>query len=283
MISTGLISSGDRKVDIDEVSVNNLQKRLRFSEAFQGSESSFRKPLSQLNMENDDAPIFRYIYRNFRPRRHLEFGTWEGSGVVACLEECDATVWTLNLFEGEFKATQDFAYGHKLQNNEAVPSWSHKRVFTDPVEGTITYYQTDSFGFIGRQYREKNLGHRVCQIYCDSRDWDVSQYPKNFFDTILIDGGHTKEIVENDTRKALTVLRPGGLIIWHDYCPAEELNVEGSSTQGVTRAIDELQPLLRGALSDLFWINPSWMLVGKKRSGMLSESVRKIFSVMTTI
>jgi hypothetical protein len=68
----------------------------------------------------------------------------------------------------------------------------------------------------------------------------------------------------NDTAIGLRLLRPGGLILWHDYCPAEESNIEGFSTKGVIQAIDEQEKLLKKELSDLFWINPSWILVGKK-------------------
>jgi len=73
-----------------------------------------------------------------------------------------------------------------------------------------TSYVTDTLGFIGRLYLERELGHRVCQIYCDSRQWDTSAYPPEFFDTVLIDGGHQREIVISDTRKALPLLRSGG-------------------------------------------------------------------------
>ena len=33
----------------------------------------------------------------------------------------------------------------------------------------------------------------------------------------FIDGDHSSEYALNDTRKALSVLRPGGTILWHDY------------------------------------------------------------------
>lgn len=36
-------------------------------------------------------------------------------------------------------------------------------------------------------------------------------------DVVFIDGDHGKQAVEHDTRLARAALRPGGLIIWHDY------------------------------------------------------------------
>lgn len=35
-------------------------------------------------------------------------------------------------------------------------------------------------------------------------------------DAVFIDADHSRDGVENDTRLALSVLRPGGIIIWHD-------------------------------------------------------------------
>jgi predicted O-methyltransferase YrrM len=36
-------------------------------------------------------------------------------------------------------------------------------------------------------------------------------------DAIFIDGDHSRDGVENDTALALTCVRSGGIIIWHDY------------------------------------------------------------------
>jgi predicted O-methyltransferase YrrM len=36
-------------------------------------------------------------------------------------------------------------------------------------------------------------------------------------DAVFIDGDHSRSGVENDTRLALLRVRPGGIIIWHDY------------------------------------------------------------------
>ena len=87
-------------IDVSVVSVKDLHVKLGFSTPIDYPVSSLAKPLTKWNMEIDDAPIFRYLYRNIMPLRHLEFGTWQGTGVLYCLEECDATVWTINLFEG---------------------------------------------------------------------------------------------------------------------------------------------------------------------------------------
>jgi len=50
-------------------------------------------------------------------------------------------------------------------------------------------------------------------------------------DAVFIDGDHSAYAVTHDSNLARAVVRPGGIIIWHDYCnPAVE----------VTRALDKL-------------------------------------------
>lgn len=221
--------------------------------------------LDAWRMEEGDAPIFTYLYRQHQPRRHLEFGTWQGFGTCLCLEASPATVWTLNLPQGETKADGSWAYSERLAEGDRAPAWSEKQIFGSKETGPIVYHRTDADGFIGRLYRERGLGSRVCQIYADSREWDPSAYPTDFFDSALIDGGHDALTLINDTRKALAVLRPGGLILWHDFCPVPEIRTRFESVQGVTSGISSLLPELHTAMQDLFWIDPSWILVGIKK------------------
>jgi len=122
---------------------------------------------------------------------------------------------------------------------------------------------TDSFGYIGRLYLERGLGSRVCQIYSDSTKWDISNYPTGFFDTVLIDGGHQEDVVISDTRKAFELLKKGGLIMWHDFCPPIYDKFE--TTLGVMRAIHQQWEWINEQTLKLFWIYPSWILVGVKK------------------
>ena len=261
------------KIDVPSVSVEELHGRLRFSELLDYSELSLSKPLTEWKMEIDDAPIFRYLYRNFRPRRHLEFGTWQGTGVLYCLEECDATVWTINLLEGEKQQDGSRIYGEGFlykyydyipQWAKKMPLWMKKKIYGDDKNFGYSY-QTDSIGQIGRYYLEKGLGHRVCQIYCDSRQWEISHYPEGFFDSALIDGGHSEDVVKNDTHKAVKLLRSGGLIMWHDFCPDEEVFSGFETVKGVLNVIQTNWDWITTEVRDIFWVNPSWILVGIKK------------------
>ncbi len=244
------------------LSAEHLHKPFGFDEHPIIPHTNRTTPLGQWKMELNDAPIFRYLYRNFRPRRHLEFGTWQGAGVVYCLEECDATVWTVNLPFGEMQSDGSTIYSGKGESfgldTSLADAWA-RRLGLPPQDA----YRTDSFGFIGRFYLEKQLGNRVCQIYCDSTKWDISNYPEGFFDSVLIDGGHVPDVVLNDTKKALALLRPGGLIMWHDFCPP--VHDKFDVVQGVMKGLKQAAPLLEDSLENLFWIEPSWILCGVKK------------------
>ena len=257
--------------DVPVVSVANLHERLGFQHPLDYPAASLKKELYAWRMEDDDSPIFRFIYRNFRPHRHLEFGTWEGTGVVYVLEECAATVWTLNLLHGETLADGSWAYSSNVPAAEStkIPwlrrasNWMMRKTVARTATGASLYgYQTDSLGFIGRYYLERGLGHRVCQIYSDSREWDTSNYPEGFFDTCLIDGGHQEEVVANDTRKALSLVRRGGLIMWHDFCPVPDVLTRCAAPRGVVGFVKGQWEKLRSQTNDLFWVEPSHILIG---------------------
>ena len=258
--SLGLESPGELTVHeghIDIVDVAALHERMAFTPRLEYPDSSRQKDLRDWRMEEDDAPILRYLYRNFRPGRHLEFGTWAGTGACYCLEECDASVWTINLLEGELI--------------DGEPAYS--AAIDDPVEGAVPIdhvderpvYQTDAGLLVGRRYREAGFGHRVCQIYCDSRKWDTRAYPNDFFDSVLIDGGHARDVVLSDTLKALSVTRPGALLLWHDFCPDPAVSATFQSVTGVIAALSENWTQIAPSLRDVFWIQPSFLLVGIRK------------------
>ena len=217
-------------------------------------------PLTQWEMAADDV-ILRHLFRSFRPGRHLEFGTWLGDGVVRCVEECDATVWTINLLEGETLDNGRWTYGALAKDLPGAPvAWAETM-----VGGDGTWVRTDAHGLIGRKYLDAGWGRRVCQIYADSRSWDTRNYPPGFFDSAFIDGGHAADIVANDTKLAIELVRPGGLLMWHDFCPLPEVANACSSTRGVVGYISENREQLGRFFERLFWVQPSWLLIGIRR------------------
>jgi len=70
--------------------------------------------------------------------------------------------------------------------------------------------------FERRQYADHPAATRIRQVHGDSArlDWSALGGP---FDFALIDGDHSAAYVAGDTRHVLSVLAPGGTVLWHDY------------------------------------------------------------------
>ena len=243
--------------EIQAIPIEAIHKSLGLIQPLQLPERWKRQPLTGWDTAADDF-VMRYVFRHFRPLRHLEFGTWLGDGVLRCVEECDATVWTLNLLEGETKPDGQWAYGEmETEQFAQAGQWLQREKTHHAV-----WVRTDAYGLIGRKYLDAGMGNRVCQIYADSRKWDTRAYPDGFFDTAFIDGGHTTDVVESDTSHALRLVRRGGLIVWHDFCPLEEVVRANESMGDVVRYVMAHRDQLAEHFSKLFWVEPSWLLFG---------------------
>jgi predicted O-methyltransferase YrrM len=65
-------------------------------------------------------------------------------------------------------------------------------------------------------YTGTAVEHKVVQLYGDSKAFDDNPYEASC-DLIFVDGSHARSYVESDSAKALAMVKPGGLILWHDY------------------------------------------------------------------
>jgi hypothetical protein len=82
---------------------------------------------------------------------------------------------------------------------------------------------------------------KVDQLFGDSKALDVSEWLGKC-DLVFVDGSHAFSYVMSDSRKALSMVTPGGLVIWHDYQPLRR------AARDVCRALDQLAgelPLVR--------------------------------------
>jgi predicted O-methyltransferase YrrM len=85
-------------------------------------------------------------------------------------------------------------------------------------------------GRIGDEFRGRPEEARITQLHGDSTTFDFTPY-RGSIDLVLVDACHEYEYVRSDSRTALELVRPGGLVIWHDYM---------SGWPGVVRAVDDL-------------------------------------------
>jgi predicted O-methyltransferase YrrM len=122
-------------------------------------------------------------------RRVFEIGTYDGRTTLAMARNVGpgAHVYTLNLppdFEGAHVPADDAALAR------VVPS--------------------------GARFRGTPEAARITQLWGDSSAFDFSTF-RGTMDLVFIDGAHTAEFVEGDTRTARSLIRvEGGLVLWHD-------------------------------------------------------------------
>jgi len=57
---------------------------------------------------------------------------------------------------------------------------------------------------------------RIEQLYGDSKSFDETPYI-GWADLVFVDGSHAESYVLSDSAKALRMVKPGGLVLWHDY------------------------------------------------------------------
>jgi predicted O-methyltransferase YrrM len=144
--------------------------------------------------------------------RHIfEFGTCTGKTtyLVARNSPADATVTTLTLTP-ESLSQYVKESGDNARNIRAALRESHHTHFL---------------------YQGTDVEPKVVQLFGDSKAFDETPYIDSC-DLIFVDGSHAYSYVLSDSAKALRMVKPGGLILWHDYVGPEE--------EGVFRGLNEL-------------------------------------------
>ena len=74
----------------------------------------------------------------------------------------------------------------------------------------------DESRFSAFYYTGTPVASKITQLYGDSKAFDERPWEAQC-DLVFVDGSHARSYVESDSRKALRLARPGGLVLWHDY------------------------------------------------------------------
>ena len=75
----------------------------------------------------------------------------------------------------------------------------------------------DKKGFrIGQRFLNKEASNKIIQHLSDSARFDYSGFT-NKVDMFFVDGAHSYEYVEADTKNAFNTIKDNGIILWHDY------------------------------------------------------------------
>lgn len=102
-------------------------------------------------------------------------------------------------------------------------------VAVDPHDGRGTPTPKDTLGEMSDNLARYGVGDKVT-IHPETSDYIPDYEP---FDLAFIDGAHDPESVQRDIVNALALLKPDGLLAFHDYRPHV-------GDQGVKQAVDEL-------------------------------------------
>ncbi|MCP4922505.1 MAG: class I SAM-dependent methyltransferase [bacterium] len=151
-----------------------------------------------------------------RSKAIFEFGTCTGKTtyLLALNSSKDSEIHTITLHPEELKS-----YAGKEEDRER------------DNQIAIDESALDRFMYSGTPEEKK-----IIQLFGDSKMFDESDRLKKF-DLIFVDGSHAYSYVKSDTEKALKMLKPGGIILWHDYSGPRQ-------TPGVFKLLNDLKDKL---------------------------------------
>jgi predicted O-methyltransferase YrrM len=155
-----------------------------------------------------------------RARRLFEFGTCTGK---------TAYLWARNSPEDARVVTVTLAPEHR----DAY----RREAGDDETDVTFALRESNYTDFL---YSGTSVAAKVEQLFGDSKALDVSAWTGTC-DLVFVDGSHAYSYVVSDSDKALSLVAPGGLVLWHDYAGPRH-------APGVFRALNELAarlPLVR--------------------------------------
>jgi predicted O-methyltransferase YrrM len=91
---------------------------------------------------------------------------------------------------------------------------------------------------VGQRFLNTPHEKKITQVFGDSSTFDWATLPVPF-DIVFIDGCHSYPYVAKDTENARKHVRPGGLILWHDYGYVKDVSdvVDKTASEIKVRAI----------------------------------------------
>lgn len=130
-----------------------------------------------------------------RPRRVFEIGTYTGYSTLhlALNSPDDARIHSLDLPKTDSAATP--ALRTTIMDDAHIRGAARERDYL---------------------FSGSDAAARIELLFGDSAIFDFSPY-HDTIDLFFIDGAHSYDYVRSDTRAALTCVRSGGVIAWHDF------------------------------------------------------------------
>ena len=185
-------------------------------------------PIQKCQLE-DVHPCFAQDHLGPNPNSAVYFIGGEGveaslsdreTGVVAALAKFSKRVFEFGTCSGK----TSHIMGMNLPKEGRVytltihPSQLEKLSFENDDDRLHENIAKEEAKFDTFYYSDLSTSEKIEQIFSDSKQFDESKF-RDSFDLILIDGAHTRSYVMSDSKKAFSMLKKGGVILWHDYKP----------------------------------------------------------------
>src|ERR1700733_484438 len=162
------------------------------------------------NVSDFEIDVINRLVKYNDPKTIFEIGTFDGRTTLNMASHSgqDARVFTLDLPPSSIDET-------------ALTIDAGDRLFIDKPASGIRFVGTD-------------VAHKIKQLFGDSATFDFSSFAGKI-DFLFVDGSHSYEYVIKDSLTALNLIKPNGIILWHDYVP------EGPTPwPGLTRALHQM-------------------------------------------
>jgi len=140
------------------------------------------------------AAALSALIHKINAKRIFEFGTYNG---------VSTTQLALNLPQDGMGFALDLPEDHPAYSLN-IPKVAQQQIAAGKGKGVLIPH---------------DLGGKVTFLRSDSAKFDTSPV-RGFMDLTFVDGAHSYKYVKNDTVKGLEMLRPGGIIAWHDCTPS---------------------------------------------------------------
>jgi predicted O-methyltransferase YrrM len=167
-----------------------------------------------------DAEAWMLAVLAKRATRMFEFGTCTGK---------TAYLWARNSPPDAHVVTVTLAPDHLSDYRQEATD--------DAVDVRFALRESTHREFL---YSGTAVAPKIEQLFADSKALDVSPWAGRC-DLVFVDGSHAYSYVVSDSAKALELVAPGGVVLWHDYAGPRH-------APGVYRALNELAarlPLVR--------------------------------------
>ena len=138
------------------------------------------------NLSWEELVVISQLAATVSPHTLFEFGTFNGRTTLhlALNSPDEALVYTLDIKEGGFDFGVDTPFFKRME--------------------------------VGECFRGTEVERKIRPLLGDSQVFDFTRW-SGTVDLVFIDGDHSYDGVIRDSLTAFDLVRPGGLILWHDY------------------------------------------------------------------